>query len=162
MRYMMFIKHTEDYRNKTAPASLYEAMGVFVGEAMKTGKIVDTAGLQPTSAGTRVRLVLGRRPNRHVPRPLEKLSVRARLELALEVTRENGALSLRRIPIAVDDTPLRIRGTVGSGLYRAARAAGADPAAASVDRTGARAAASHHARHAGDEPPDCLRARAGQ
>ncbi len=80
------------------------------------------------SAGTRVRLVLGRRPNRDVPRPLEKLSVRARLELALEVTRENGALSLRRIPIAVDNTPLRIRGTVGNGLYRAARAAGADPA----------------------------------
>ncbi len=60
MRYMMFIKHTEDYRNKTAPASLYEAMGVFVGEAMKTGKIVDTAGLQPTSAGTRVRLSGGK------------------------------------------------------------------------------------------------------
>ncbi len=39
----------------------------------------------------------------------------------------NGALQMTRIPIAVDDTPLRIRGTVGSGLYRAARAAGAEP-----------------------------------
>jgi hypothetical protein len=60
MKYMMFIKHSEDYRNKTAPASLYEAMGQFVGEAMKSGKILDTAGLQATSAGTRVRLSGGR------------------------------------------------------------------------------------------------------
>lgn len=60
MRYMMFIKHTEDYRNKTVPASLYEAMGALVGEAMKSGKIIDTAGLQPTTAGTRVRLSKGR------------------------------------------------------------------------------------------------------
>ncbi len=56
MRYMMFIKHTEDYRNKTVPAGLYEAMGAFVGDAMKRGVIIDTAGLQPTSAGTRVSL----------------------------------------------------------------------------------------------------------
>ena len=54
MKYMMFIKHTEDYRNKTVPAGLYEAMGEFVGAAMKRGAIIDTAGLQPTSAGHRV------------------------------------------------------------------------------------------------------------
>jgi murein DD-endopeptidase MepM/ murein hydrolase activator NlpD len=40
-----------------------------------------------------------------------------------------GNLALKRIPIRVDDTPLRIRGTVGSSLYRSARAAGA-PASA--------------------------------
>jgi len=28
MRYMMFIKHTEDYRGKPIPAGLIEAMGV--------------------------------------------------------------------------------------------------------------------------------------
>src|SRR4030095_940691 len=43
MRYMSFIKHTEDYRNTQVPAGLYEAMGEFVGEAMKRGQIVDTA-----------------------------------------------------------------------------------------------------------------------
>src|SRR3546814_11117470 len=31
----------------------------------------------------------------------------------------------KKIPLAVDYTPLRIRGTVGSSLYRSARAAGA-------------------------------------
>jgi hypothetical protein len=56
MRYLMFIKHTEDYRNKTVPPSLYEAMGEFVGAAMKSGVIVDTAGLKPTSDGARVQL----------------------------------------------------------------------------------------------------------
>lgn len=60
MRYMMFIKHTEDYRNKEVPAGLYEAMGEFVGAAMKRGIIVDTAGLEPTSKGTRVRLQGGK------------------------------------------------------------------------------------------------------
>ncbi|MBB5987386.1 peptidoglycan DD-metalloendopeptidase family protein [Sphingobium lignivorans] len=79
------------------------------------------------AAGTRVQMILGRRPNRNVARPLERLSVRARLELALEIHRQDGALTLRRIPIAVDNTPLRIRGRVGGSLYRAARAAGAAP-----------------------------------
>ena len=56
MRYMMFIKHTEDYRHKKVPAGLYEAMGEFVGDAMKRGVMVDAAGLMPTSKGTRVSL----------------------------------------------------------------------------------------------------------
>src|SRR3954468_22911340 len=60
MRYMMFIKHTEDYRNKTVPPGLYEAMGEFVGAAMKRGEMIDTAGLQPTSAGTRMTLRRGK------------------------------------------------------------------------------------------------------
>ncbi len=60
-------------------------------------------------------MVLGRRENKSMPRPLEKLAVRARLELALEINRVDGTLAMTRIPIAVDDTPLRIRGTIGSG-----------------------------------------------
>jgi hypothetical protein len=57
---MMFIKHTEDYRNQEVPAGLYEAMGAFVEANMKSGALVDTAGLQPTSAGTRVLLKRGK------------------------------------------------------------------------------------------------------
>jgi murein DD-endopeptidase MepM/ murein hydrolase activator NlpD len=78
-------------------------------------------------AGTRVHLTLGRRPSQTMPRPLDALSVRARLDLALEVRRVNGVLSITEIPIAVDDTPLRIRGRVGGSLYASARAAGAEP-----------------------------------
>ena len=60
MRYMMFIKHTEDYRNVEVPASLYEEMGKFIEETTKSGNFVSGAGLQPTSAGTRVRLARGK------------------------------------------------------------------------------------------------------
>lgn len=76
--------------------------------------------------GTRMDLVLGRRATKRDPRPLDRLEFRARLELALAVERPEGGgpLALRRIPIAVDDTPLRIQGRVGSSLYRSARAAG--------------------------------------
>src|SRR5262245_48920406 len=56
MRYMMFIKHTEDYRNAEVPASLFEEMGQFIEEATKSGHFVGGAGLQPTSAGLRVKL----------------------------------------------------------------------------------------------------------
>jgi len=52
MRYMMFIKHT--------PPSLFQAMDEFVGEAMKNGQIIDTAGLQPTKKGKKVRLAGGK------------------------------------------------------------------------------------------------------
>ena len=60
MRYMMFIKHTEDYRNAQVPASLYEEMGKFIEETTKSGNFVTGAGLQPSSTGTRVRLASGK------------------------------------------------------------------------------------------------------
>jgi len=60
MRYMMFIKHPEDYRGKTPPGKLYEAMGEFVGAAQKSGAFIDGAGLQPTDAGARINLKGGK------------------------------------------------------------------------------------------------------
>lgn len=60
MRYMMFIKHTEDYQNAEVPASLYEEMGKFIEDATKKGNFVSGAGLQPTAAGTRIRLKGGK------------------------------------------------------------------------------------------------------
>ncbi len=60
MRYMMFIKHAEDYRSAEVPASLYEEMGKFIEETTKNGNFVGGAGLQPSSAGTRVTLKSGK------------------------------------------------------------------------------------------------------
>ena len=60
MRYMMFIKHRENYKMEDVPQSLFAAMGEFVGEAMKKGSMIDTAGLQPTAKGKRVRLAGGK------------------------------------------------------------------------------------------------------
>jgi hypothetical protein len=60
MRYMTFIKHTEDYRNAQVPAKLYEEMSKFIEEMTKSGNFVSGGGLQPSSAGARVRLKGGK------------------------------------------------------------------------------------------------------
>lgn len=60
MRYMMFIKHTEDYRGKEIPAGLQEAMGEFIGEYAKQGKFIDGAGLKSSHKGKKVQLRNGR------------------------------------------------------------------------------------------------------
>lgn len=88
------------------------------------GGAIDPAALAP---GTQVDITLGRRSAPDQPRALKSLSFRARFDLALAVERPSagGPLALTRTPIRVDDTPLRIRGTVGPSLYRSARAAGA-------------------------------------
>ncbi len=75
--------------------------------------------------GTQVPMTLGRRPNKTVPRPLEVLALRARFDEELTLKRVGEGLTLTKQAIAIDNTPLRVQGTVGSGgLYRAARAAG--------------------------------------
>jgi hypothetical protein len=56
MKYMMFIKHTEDYRGKTIPPGLIEAMDGFIGEYAKQGKFLDGAGLKSSHEGKRVQL----------------------------------------------------------------------------------------------------------
>jgi hypothetical protein len=100
--------------------------GVSRADAEEIQALVGTAiPLTEISPGTTVDLRLGRRANKRVARPLDYLSFRAAFDLKLEVRRKGGALSLVRIPIAVDNTPLRIEGRVGSSRYRSARAAGA-------------------------------------
>lgn len=106
-------------------ARVLERAGVGEGEARQAASLVSSAtaldGLKP---GTQIKLTLGRRANRNYARPLEFLAFRARLDLGLVLKREGASLSLQRIPIAVDRTPLRIQGQVGDSLYRSARAAG--------------------------------------
>ena len=60
MRYMMFIKHTQDYANVQVPAGLYDAMGKFIDDATKKGQFVDGAGLLPTGEGSKVQLRAGK------------------------------------------------------------------------------------------------------
>jgi hypothetical protein len=56
MRYMMFIKHTQDYRGLKVPAGLQQAMGEFIGEKSKKGQFIDGAGLKSTHRGKKVRM----------------------------------------------------------------------------------------------------------
>lgn len=111
-------------------ARVLERSGVGGGEAQRIATMVsDAVALDSIAPGTRLDLVLGRRSVRTDPRPVETLAFRAALDLRLELARDAGALRMERIRIAVDDTPLRIRGRVGESLYRSARAAGAPPSA---------------------------------
>lgn len=56
MKYMMFIKHTDDYRGKRPPQALMDAMDEFIGGYAKQGKFLDGAGLKSSHRGKRVRL----------------------------------------------------------------------------------------------------------
>lgn len=75
--------------------------------------------------GTRADLRLGQPAAAGAARPLEHLAFRARFDLDVTISRVDGRLIITPQPIATDNTPLRIRGVVGSSLYRSARAAGA-------------------------------------
>ncbi len=106
--------------------------GVGAGDTRSVADLVAaTLPLSDIESGTQFDITLGRRTAPGEPRPLEALAFRARFDLELEIGRfeEGAALALSRKVIRVDETPLRIRGTVGSSLYRSARAAGA-PASA--------------------------------
>ncbi|ABC64720.1 M23 family metallopeptidase [Erythrobacter litoralis] len=105
--------------------------GVGSGDADRVVDLISRAiPLDDIESGTQLDITLGRRPAPGETRPLEAIEFRARFDLALGIQRgDDGNLALLRKPIRVDDTPLRIRGTVGSSLYRSARAAGA-PASA--------------------------------
>jgi murein DD-endopeptidase MepM/ murein hydrolase activator NlpD len=89
-----------------------------------TGLVRPLANLGALPKGSDVDIVLGRRETRSVPRPLELLGFRAAFDLRLAVNRVDGALQVKRIPIAIDSTPLRVQGTVGGNLERALRGAG--------------------------------------
>jgi murein DD-endopeptidase MepM/ murein hydrolase activator NlpD len=111
-------------------ARVLERAGVGSSDASAIARqLSGTVALGDIAPGTRIDLVLGRRPQRTMPRPVDALAMRARFDLRIEMERMDGRLVLRRIPIAVDNTPLRIRGRVGDSLYRSARAAGAPPSA---------------------------------
>lgn len=107
-------------------ARMLERAGVGGKDAAQVERMI--AGIiAPTeiAPGTQVDITLGQRLDGSAARPLEKLGFRARFDLDLSVARSGGTLVLQQHPIRVDTTPLRIRGTVGTSVYRSARAAGA-------------------------------------
>jgi len=107
-------------------SGMLQRAGVGSDDALQAAALitarVPAAQIEP---GTRFDVVLGKRPVPGAPRPLQKLDFRAKFDLALGIERNGAGLSAVSRPIAVDTTPLRIRGPVGASLYRSARAAGA-------------------------------------
>lgn len=105
---------------------MLQRAGVGAGDAARVSELVASAvPLDGVGAGTRFDVTLGQRGAAGQGRPLTAMDFRARFDLDLSIERRGGALVLERRPIVIDATPLRIRGTVGSSLYRSARAAGA-------------------------------------
>jgi len=105
---------------------LLQRAGVSPSDADRVSALV--AGTVPPGGiapGTRIDITLGRRGDAAASRPLDKVAFRARFDLDMTIVRSGGVLIAQPRPIAVDTTPLRIRGTVWASLYRSARAAGA-------------------------------------
>jgi murein DD-endopeptidase MepM/ murein hydrolase activator NlpD len=122
-------------------ASMLRRAGVSATDIGRVSALIGGAmPLSEIEPGTRMDIVLGRRPEPGAARPLDALKFRARFDLELEVGRQGadpetgigGDLALVRNIIRVDDTPLRVRGKVGSSLYRSMRASGV-PASAVQD-----------------------------
>ncbi|WP_395329744.1 M23 family metallopeptidase [Novosphingobium sp. BL-8H] len=111
-------------------ARMLERVGVGDDDATRIGALVGQAvPLDQIEPGTQFDVTLGGRPVPGAPRALTAMNFRARFDMDLSIQRGGAGLSLVRHPIHVDETPLRIRGTVGSSLYRSARNAGAPIAA---------------------------------
>jgi murein DD-endopeptidase MepM/ murein hydrolase activator NlpD len=106
-------------------ARVLERAGASSAEARAVAQMVSTATpLDQIAAGTPIDLTFGRRTGTGETRPIELMKLRARIDLSLMAHRVGPNLELTRIPIAVNRTPLRIQGQVGTSLYRSARAAG--------------------------------------
>ena len=96
--------------------------GAAAGDAVQVERMMRGDGARIAS-GTNVSIALGRM-DAGGRRPIEKVMLRAALDMRLMVERTDGGLALTRLPIPVDRTPVRIRGRAGDGLYWALRAAG--------------------------------------
>ncbi len=125
--------------------SMLRRAGVAADDIDRASALVDQAlPLGEIAPGTQMDVLLGRRAAPGQPRPLDSLAFRARFDLELELTRPgvgeiaadgmpvrpSGPLALKRNIIRVDDTPLRVRGPVGSSMYRSMRQAGVPASAA--------------------------------
>ncbi len=128
-------------------ASMLRRAGVAADDIDRAAALVGQAvAVGDIASGTQMDVLLGRRVAPGQPRPLDSLAFRARFDLELELARPgvgtisedgtpvipSGPLALKRNIIRVDETPLRVRGVVGSSLYRSMRQAGV-PASAVQD-----------------------------
>lgn len=103
--------------------------GVSYAEAGEAARLIASAVPGRVAPGTSLSIKLGRRDPSGV-RPIERIALRAGLDLNVTLTASDEGLRLTTNKIAVDNTPLRIRGRVGDGLYWALRTSGVSPQSA--------------------------------
>ena len=110
-------------------AQLLARAGVGYAEAGQAARLIASAAPGGVAPGTSVSIRLGRRSPSGA-RPVERIALRAGLDLNIAVSGGANGLQLSASRIAVDSTPLRVRGRVGDGLYWSLRASGVSPQAA--------------------------------
>ncbi len=110
-------------------AAMLTRSGVSYSEAGEAARLIASAVPGGVIPGTSFSIKLGRRSPSGV-RPIERIALRAGLDLNVTLTGAADGYKLSTSRIAVDTTPLRVRGRVGDGLYWALRASGVSPQAA--------------------------------
>ncbi len=105
-------------------------IGASTGDAAQVEGLVRGEGGR-VAPGTGVSVMLGRKGHAGL-RPIEKVELRTGLDMRMAVVRGGAGLTLTKLPLAVDRTPVRIRGRAGDGLYWALRAAGASSQSAAA------------------------------
>ena len=107
-------------------ARLLQRNGARASDALQAAALARAERGLP-APGTTLAVRLGA-PDAAGQRGIEELRYRARLDLQLVISSvDGGGLSAERRQLGLDRTPLRIRGSVGGGLYWALRSAGASP-----------------------------------
>jgi len=137
---------TVDLFARLAPGETIARMLVRLGaryaDAGQAQALIGATAIPP---GTAIEVTLGRREDG--VRPVQRVALRAGLDAELAIVASPTGLRLERQGIAIDATPLRVRGRVGDGLYWSLRAAGVG-ADAAEDNVVARAGRSDRVRRA--------------
>lgn len=110
-------------------ANMLARSGVSYADAGEAARLIGSAVPGGVIPGTSFAIKLGRRSPSGV-RPIERIALRAGLDLNVTLIGGAEGYKLSTSRIAVDNTPLRVRGRVGDGLYWALRASGVSPQAA--------------------------------
>jgi murein DD-endopeptidase MepM/ murein hydrolase activator NlpD len=110
-------------------ASMLARSGVSYAQAGQAAQLIASAVPGGVIPGTSFSIRLGRRSPSGI-RPIERIALRAGLDLNVALDAGAQGFNLSTTRIAVDNTPLRVRGRVGDGLYWALRASGVSPQAA--------------------------------
>jgi len=105
-------------------------IGAATSDAIQVESLVRGEGGR-VAPGTGVSVVLGRKVGGGL-RPVERVELRTGLDMRMRIDRSELGLTLTKLPIPVDRTPVRIRGHAGNGLYWALRAAGASSQSAAA------------------------------
>ena len=107
--------------------ALLARMGARDGEAALVQAMLGAQAIEP---GVRIQIKLGRKDSAG-RRPIALVALRAGLDTDIRIAPQAGGLAATVTRLKVDETPRRVRGRVGDGLYWALRSAGIAPDTAS-------------------------------